>query len=241
MTYLSKFIPQLSEAAAPLRKSLREGVPWSWCDKQQEAFDKIKRAITTNPVLQFYDVQQEVKLMCDASSGLGAACLQDGQLVAYTSRALSTTQKKYAQIEKEMLAIVFVCKKFHDYIYGRQVMIETDHKPLETLFNRCLSSVPQRLQKMMMQLQHYDLKVVYKKGSELYLTDTLSRAHMEEPAAEEEDGYEVLMVTPVAPHRMVELKKETASDSQLAKKISTVKNGWTESLKKNRSRDSGVL
>ena len=100
----------------------------------------------------------------------------------------------------------------HDYIYGRQVTIETDHKPLETLFKRCLSSVPQRLQKMMMQLQRYDLKVVDKKGSELYLADTLSRAHMEETAAEEEDGYEVLMVTPVAPHRMVDLKKETASD-----------------------------
>ena len=85
---------------------------------------------------------------------------------------------------------------------------------------------------MMMQLQRYDLKVVYKKGSELYLADTLSRAHMEETAAEEEDGYEVLMVTPVAPHRMVELMKETASDPQLAKIIiSTVKNGWPESLK----------
>ena len=73
-----------------------------------------------------------------------------------------------------------------------------------------------------MQLQRYDLKVVYKKGSEMYLADTLSRAHMEETAAEEEDGYEVLMVTPVAPHGMVELKKETASDPQLAKIISTV-------------------
>ena len=112
-----------------------------------------------------------------------------------------------------------------------QVTIETDYKPLETLFKRCLSSVPQRLQKMMMQLQRYDLKVVYKKGSELYLADTLSRAHMEEIAPEEEDGYEVLMVTPVASHRMVALKKETASDPQLAKIISTLKNGWPESLK----------
>ena len=82
-----------------------------------------------------------------------------------------------------------------------------------------------------MQLQLYDLKVVYKKGSELYIADTLSRAHMEEIAAEEEDGYEVLMVIPIAPHRMVELKKETASDPQLAKLTSTVKNGWPESLK----------
>ena len=141
VTYLSKFIPQLSEAAAPLRTSIREGVPWSWCDEQQEAFDKIKSAITTDPVLQFYDVQQEVTLTCDASShGLGAACLQDGKPVAYASRALSTTQKKYAHIEKEMLAVVFACNKFHDYIYGRQVTIETDHKALETLFKRCLSS-----------------------------------------------------------------------------------------------------
>ena len=232
VTYLSKFIPQLSEAAAPLRTSIREGVPWSWCDEQQEAFDKIKSAITTDPVLQFYDVQQEVTLTCDASShGLGAACLQDGKPVAYASRALSTTQKKYAQIEKEMLAVVFACNTFHDYIYGRQLTIETGHKPLETLFKRCLSSVSQRLQKMMMQLQRYDLKVVCKKGSELYIADTLSRAHMEETAAEEEDGYEVLMVIPIAQHRMVELKKETASDPQLAKLISTVKNGWPEALK----------
>ena len=64
-------------------------------------------------------------------------------------------------------------------------MIETDHKPFETLFKRCLSSVPQRLQKMMMQLQHYDLKVVDKKGSELYMADTLSRAYMQETAAKE--------------------------------------------------------
>ena len=71
-------------------------------------------------MLQFYDVQQEVKLTCDASShSLGAACLQDGKPVAYASGALSTTQKKYAQIEKEMLAIVFACETFHDYIDGR--------------------------------------------------------------------------------------------------------------------------
>ena len=100
VTYLSKFIPQLSEAAALLRTSIREGVPWSWCDEQQEAFDKIKSAITTDPVLQFYDVQQEVTLTCDASShGPGAACLRDGKTVAYASRALSTTQKKYAQMD----------------------------------------------------------------------------------------------------------------------------------------------
>ena len=124
-------------------ESLRVGVPWSWCDKQQEAFDKIKVAITTAPVLQFYDVQKEVTLTCDASNhGLGAACLQDGKPVAYASQALSATQKRYAQIEKELLA-----------------------------------------------------------------------------------------VTPIAPLKMDELKKETASDPVLAKLITTINNGWHESLK----------
>jgi hypothetical protein len=82
--YLSKFIPQLSEVAATLHNVLRVGVPWSWCSEQQATFDKIKSTITTDSVLQFYDVQQEVTLTCDVSShGLGAACLQDGKLVAF--------------------------------------------------------------------------------------------------------------------------------------------------------------
>ena len=98
VTYLSKFVPRLSEAAAPLGKSLREGVPWSWCDGQQEASDKIKKAITTDSVLQFYDVQREVKLTCDGSShGLGAACLQDGKPLAY---ALEPYQQRKGSMHK---------------------------------------------------------------------------------------------------------------------------------------------
>lgn len=104
VTYLSKFIPQLSEMSAPLRKPIRVGVPWSWGDQQLEAFDKIKAAITTVPVFQFYDARKDVTLTCDASShGLGSACLQDGKPVAYASRALSENRRRYAQIEKELL------------------------------------------------------------------------------------------------------------------------------------------
>ncbi|XP_028418676.1 uncharacterized protein K02A2.6-like [Dendronephthya gigantea] len=89
----------------------------------------------------------------------------------------------------------------------------------------------QRLQKMMMQLQCYDLSVVYKKGTELYIADTLSCAHLGETMADEEDEFEVLMVTPIAPWKMDELKKETASDPVLAKLIATIDSGWPELLK----------
>ena len=97
---------------------------------------------------------------------------------------------------------LFACNIFHDYIYGRKVTVETDNKPLETLFKRPLSTVPQRLQKMIMKLQRYDLDVFYEKGTELYIADTLSRAHLNETPRDEEEEYEVLMVASIAPPKM---------------------------------------
>lgn len=76
----------------------------------------------------------ELILQCDASeTGLGAALTQNGRPVAYGSRALTQTERGYAQIEKECLAIVFGMEKFHQYTYGRPVNVQSDHKPLETI------------------------------------------------------------------------------------------------------------
>ena len=88
------------------------------------------------PVLKYYNINEEITLECDASQyGLGAAMKQNGQPVAYASRALTQTESQCTQIEKELLAIVFACERFTDYIYGRaSVNIETDHKPLEIIF-----------------------------------------------------------------------------------------------------------
>ena len=120
VTYLSKFIPRLSQISTPLREVLHKDNAWSWDAPQQQAFDLIKAAISVAPALKYYDVKKPVVLTCDASQkGLGAACLQDGQPVAYASHALTKTQEGYAQIEKELLAVVFACTKFHDYIYGK--------------------------------------------------------------------------------------------------------------------------
>ena len=125
--------------------------------------------------------------------GLGAACLQNGQPVAFASRVLAPNEQKWAQIEKELLAIVFACKKFNDYIYGKEVIIESDHKPLETIFKKQLEKAPARLQNMLLKLQKYNIKVVYKKGKEMYLADTLSRAYPSNTTTEEETfDYQVM-------------------------------------------------
>ena len=108
--YLSKFLPHLSDITKPLRELTRKETEWMWDHPQQKALDNLKQAVTSTPVLRYYHLKEEVTLQCDASQGgLGAALLQNGQPVAYASRALTATETHYAQIEKELLAIVFAC------------------------------------------------------------------------------------------------------------------------------------
>ena len=184
--------------------------------------------MTEEPVLKYYDVIKPVTLSVDSSStGLGAVLLQDNQPVAYASRALTPTQTRYAQIEKELLAIVFGCEKFHDYIYGRQVNVETDHKPLETIFHKPLHQSPLRLQKMLMKLMRYDLKVQYKTGKELFIADTLSRAYLSE-TGNELDDLEVAAVLPMSEDKLTKLQEATANDTVLQNLTSFVLNGWPE-------------
>lgn len=108
--------------------------------------------------------------------GLGACLMQNGQPVAFASRSLTPTEVQYAQIEKELLAIVFGMEKFKTYLYGRKVLVETDHKPLEAIFKKSLLNAPKRLQRMLLRLQRYEFEVTYKRGTLLLMADTLSWA-----------------------------------------------------------------
>ena len=91
-------------------------------------------------------------IQCDASKkGLGAALLQEGQPIAFTSRTVTDTETRYAQIDMEMLAIVFAAEKFDQHSFGYSVTMKSDHKPLETILKRPLFSAPKRLQGMIMQ------------------------------------------------------------------------------------------
>ncbi|PFX15885.1 Retrovirus-related Pol polyprotein from transposon 17.6 [Stylophora pistillata] len=185
--YLAKFRPHLSDTTKPLRDLTQNDVQWVWNEPQQTAFAKLKEMVTRTPVLRYYNLKDEVTLQCDASqSGLGAALMQNRQPVAYAPRALTPAETRYAQIEKELLAIVFACDCFDVYVYGRDLVnVETNHKSLEVIFMKSLASAPKRLQRMLLHLQKYNLKVKYKKGREMLLADTLSRAYLPEVNATE--------------------------------------------------------
>ena len=127
-----------------------------------ESFAELKKLAAKAPVLGYYNPGKPVTLSVDASSkGLGAVLIQDEKPIAYASRALTATQQKYAQIEKETLAILYGLQKFHQFIYGRHVTMESDHKPLEYILNKPLHLAPPRIQRMMMSLLRYDFTVVY--------------------------------------------------------------------------------
>lgn len=107
LQYRSKFIPELSNLSTALRKSERN-VEWQWRSEQQQSFDKLKVLVSQATVLSYYNVRKPVTLSVDAScKGLSAVLLQDGHPIAYGSKVLTDCQKRYAQIEKELLAIVF--------------------------------------------------------------------------------------------------------------------------------------
>ena len=133
--------------------------------------------MTSAPVQVFYDVRKPVLVSCDASNfGLGAVLLQGNKPTAYASCALTDTEKRYAQIEKELLAVVYALEKFNQYVYGKTVQVESDHKPLESITKKSLCQAPPRLQRMLLQLQKYDFILSYKPGKEMVIADTLSRA-----------------------------------------------------------------
>ena len=107
----------MSKHTEPLRGLTRDDVEWQWKAEHQQAFNTMKTMLTEAPVLRYYDVKLPVTLSVDASkSGLGAVLLQELKPVAYALRALTETEQRYAQIEKEMLAIVFGAERFHQYI-----------------------------------------------------------------------------------------------------------------------------
>ena len=147
VNYLAKFLPRLADHMEPIRRLTRQDTEFNWTEEQENAFREVKRLVTTAPVLSYYNPKAELEIQCDASqTGLEAALLQRGRPIAYTSRALTETEQRYAQIEKEMLAIVFSLEKFHQYTYGRHMKIQSVHKPLESILQKPLACAPRRLQ-----------------------------------------------------------------------------------------------
>ena len=138
--HLAKFSPNLADKTRPLRDLLSKKNQWNWGEPQRKAFQEVKEALSCSPVLALFNPKKEI-VSSDASSyGMGAVLFQkqpegEHKSVAYISRAMTPTEQRYAQIEKEALAITWACDRFADYLMGMKFHIQTDHKPLVPLFS----------------------------------------------------------------------------------------------------------
>ena len=182
-------------------------------------------------MLVYFDPDKELVLQVDSSKeGLGAALLQDGKPIEYASRALTSAERNWAQIEKETLAVVFGLERFDQYTHGRKIVVENDHKPLASILKKPLSQAPKRLQALILRLHRYDVDFHYTEGSKLFIADALSRAYLDVP-----DTHVRVMTVNArkgeSDERIKEVKVATAKDESMQTLLGMIKEGWPEHKK----------
>ena len=226
--YLSRFIQNYSNLTTSISQLLKKDVLYTWSGEQEEAMKKIKESLMKAPT-RFYNPNNELTLENDASEyGLGLMLTQDGHPVGYHSRTLNPSEKNYAQIEKEMLAIAYGLTKFHQYTYGKKVTVITDHKPLVSIVKKPIGKATQILQNLLLKTQIYNYEVIYKPGKELHCADALSRAPIEGHEHEEERFIIHNINENISDHILKRLKEETIKDKRLQILKNTLQRGWPE-------------
>ena len=243
--YYRKYLPDLSTIIAPLDKLRKAEVEWQWTKTEQKAFEKLKRLLCSERVLTFYDPLKRLKLDTDASSvGLGAVLshIDEGVInerpIEYISRTLSKSERRYSQIDKEALALVWAIKRFHMYLYGRHFELVTDHQSLVHIFAP-KKGIPEmsanRLARYALLLQNYDYEISYRNTKEHANADVMSRfpkevSHAGEPN-ECEETFSLTMEEALIDAK--EVAQETAKDIILSKIMMYIVDGWPEDLDKN--------
>lgn len=179
VNFCAKFLPHIATFTEPLRRLTKKNTSFMWSHEQHAAFQKIKDIIVQAETLAYFNQEMPTRLIVDASPvGLGAVLTQRQRNglyrpIAFASRSLSDTEKRYSQTEKEALAVVWGIEHFHMFLYGIQFELVTDHKPLETIYST-KSKPPARIERWVLRLQPYDFKVLYRPGPS-NVADPLSR------------------------------------------------------------------
>ncbi|KFD46136.1 hypothetical protein M513_12978 [Trichuris suis] len=237
LNFYRNFLPNKAEIAEPLHRLLDKNSRWSWSHTHAKAFNKLRRLLSSSLVLAQYDDSLPLTLTCDASPyGVGcvlAHIMPDGteSPIAFHSRTLSPAERKYAQIDREALAIVVGIKKFHQYIFGRHVQIQTDHKPLLGMLARAIQtpvSMSPRMMRWSILLSAYDYDLLYRPGKQISNADALSRLPLSAEIFEDVEPLEVLMLeSPQSPQISAQvIARETSRDPVLERVRDWTRHGW---------------
>ena len=229
-TYMSPFIAKLSQHTAALRDLVKKDVEFVWTESHETAFERTKALICRQTTLKYFNPSAESVIQVDASGrGLGAVLMQNGKPIAFASKSLSDADTRYANIEREMLAVVFGCERFHTYVFGKSVTIESDHRPLEMIHLKNLSAAPQRLQRMLLRIQPYAITIRYRPGKEMAMADALSRQPCDNKEQIQLDVQ--LHFVQFSTQRLEILRDETRQDAELMELQTIIHDGWPEKRK----------
>ena len=135
--YYKRFIENISPLAAPMTRLTWKEIKFDWDDQCEEAFQELKRSLTTAPILIVSDRGQGYTVYCDAlRAGLGCVLMQSGRVVAYGSRQLKNHEQNYPTHDMEFAVVVFTLKILRHYLYGEQFEVYSDHKSLKYIFTQ---------------------------------------------------------------------------------------------------------
>jgi hypothetical protein len=214
--YYRRFVKNFASIAAPLHKLTQKEVQFVWSPEARIAFNKLKKELCSNCVLQLPKDVKTFVVSTDASNNaVGAVLEQEGQPIAFASRLLRSAETKYSVIEKECLALVFAMKQFRHYLLGRKFQLQTDHKPLVWIKSNIDNP---RISRWALALQEYDYEIQYKPGLQNIVADTLSR----EP---------VSCVTQRSYHLSMNDLRTSQTSDQLLQRILYMKRGRIEPRK----------
>ena len=231
--YVSRFIPEYATLTEPLRRLTKKDVPWQWSRDEEGAFNRLKEALTGAHVMSYFDPNEQTEVIVDASPvGLGAILTQKGKVICYASRALTPTEQRYSQTDREMLAVVFGVEHFHLYLYGSPFSVITDHKPLLGLV---FSSKPvtARIERWRLRLMPYEFVLNYRPGrDDLNPADYISRhPHIQPQRENAGEAYINYVAHNTVPKAMTyeEVKTASQTDPTLQKLMSAIQTGcWSD-------------
>ena len=137
INYLNRYSALSAHLAAPLSTFTHQATDYKPGKVHQENFNQMKMEISNMKALPYFDVNAETTLQTDASKkGLGACLIQKGKVVCYASRALTKTEQNYQNLEQEALGAIWGMEKFHYFLYGKEFTLETDQKPLVSIYKK---------------------------------------------------------------------------------------------------------
>ncbi|KAK8767071.1 hypothetical protein V5799_006148 [Amblyomma americanum] len=237
INFYNRFLKGRTEVAEKLYRLLDSHVAWNWGAEHMEAFENLKKLLTSNSLLVHFKTDVPLVLSCDASSvGVGAVLAHrdskgNEQPVAYASRTLSRAERNYAQIDREALAVVFGVRHFHQYLCGRDFLIITDHKPLLGIFQRqkqIPAVISPRMLRWTLMLSAYDYVIEYRKTKDHGNADCLSRLPGPLTRQETEAPGDILLLEAVEypPVSAMEVAAFTRGDPLLYQVKQWILEGW---------------